>query len=186
MKGTTKPPIIPEEEKSPLVIQLLAFIEQQGIIIQQQAEQIQQLRDEIARLKNQPPRPDIKPSSLGEKKDESKTSKGKRPGSRKRYKTAKLKIHETKPIEPEHIPEGSEFKYYKPFVVQDLKIESHNIRYLLKVYETPDGRCVAGKLPEYLNGGHYGPALICFILYQHHHCQVTQPLLLEQLHELWY
>jgi len=185
MKGTLKPPIIPEDEKSPLVQELLAFIEQQASIIQHLIEEIQKLKDEIARLKNQPPRPDIKPSSLGKKKkSKSKKSKGKRPGSKKRHKTAKLKIHETKPIEPDHIPDGSEFRYYKPFVVQDLKIEAHNIRYRLKVYETPGGNYVAGKLPEYLNDGHYGPTLIRFILYQHHHCQVTQPLLLEQLHEI--
>jgi len=185
MKGTLKPPTIPEDEKSPIVLQLSAFIEQQASIIHQQAEQIQQLKNEIARLKNQPPKPDIKPSSLGKKKKgKSKKSKGKRPGSKKRHKTAKLKIHETKPIEPEHIPDGSEFRYYKPFVVQDLKIEAYNIRYRLKVYETPDGNYVTGTLPEYLNGGHYGPILVRFILYQHHHCQVTQPLLLEQLHEI--
>ena len=185
MKGTLKPPIIPEDEKSPLVQELLAFIEQQASIIHQMIEDNQKLKNEIARLKNQPPKPDIKPSSLGKKKKgKSKTSKGKRPGSKKRHKTAKLKIHETKPIEPEHIPDGSKFRYYKPFVVQDLKIEAFNIRYRLKVYEAPDGSYVAGKLPEYLSGGHYGPTLICFILYQYHHCQVTQPLLLEQLHEL--
>jgi hypothetical protein len=69
-------------------------------------------------------------------------------------------------------------------VVQDLKIEAFNICYRLKVYETPDGSYVAGKLPGYLDGGHYAPILICFILYQHYHCLVTQPLLLEQLHEL--
>ncbi|MEA1949299.1 MAG: transposase [Thermodesulfobacteriota bacterium] len=185
MKGTLKPPTIPEDEKSPIVQELLAFIEQQSSIIQQLIEEIQKLKDEIARLKNQPPKPKIKPSSLGKKKKgKSKKSKGKRPGSKKRHKTAKLKIHETKPIEPEHIPDRSEFRYYKTFVVQDLKIESHNIRYRLKVYETPDGNYVTGKLPEYLNGGHYGPTLIRFILYQYYHCHVTQPLLLEQLHEL--
>jgi len=185
MKGTLKPPTIPEDEKSPLVQELLAFIEQQASIIQQLIEEIQKLRDEIARLKNQPPKPKIKPSSLGKKKKgKSKKSKGKRPGSIKRHKTAKLKIHETKPIEPEHIPDGSEFRYYKPFVVQDLKIESYNVRYRLKVYETPDGNYVTGKLPEYLNGGHYGPTMIRFILYQYYHCHVTQPLLIEQLHEL--
>ena len=185
MKGTLKPPIIPKDEKSPLVQELLSFIEQQASIIQYLIEENQKLKDEIARLKNQPPKPKIKPSSLGKKKKgKSKKSKGKRPGSKKKHKTAKLKIHETKPIEPEHIPDGSEFRYYKPFVVQDLKIESHNIRYRLKVYETPDGNYVTGKLPEYLNGGHYGPTMICFILYQYYHCHVTQPLLLEQLHEL--
>ena len=185
MKAILIPPTIPEDEKSPLVLQLLALIEHQGSIIQQQAEQIQQLKDEIARLKNQPPRPKIEPSSL-EKKKKGKPNrpKGKRPGSKKRHKTAKLKIHKDKPIEPEHIPAGSEFRYYKPFVVQDLKLEAYNTRYRLKVYQAPDGSYVSGKIPAYLNGGHYGPTLIRFALYQYYHCHVTQPLLLEQLHEL--
>lgn len=185
MQGTLKPPTIPAEEKSPFVIQLAAFMEHQGAIIQKQAEEIQQLKDEIARIKNQTPRPDIKPSSLGKKKkSKTKNSKTKRPGSKKRHKTAQLEIHDTKPVEPEHIPDGSEFRYYKSFVVQDLKIEAHNIRYRLKVYETPEGGYISGQLPEYLNGGHFGSVLIRFILYQYHHCHVTQPLLLEQLYEL--
>ncbi len=185
MKVILTPPKISEDEKSPLVEHLVAFIEQQANIIQQQAEQIQQLKDEIARLKKQPPKPKIKPSSLEKKKkDKSKRSKGKRPGSKKRRKTNKLQIHKERPIEPEHIPDGSEFRYYKSFVVQDLKIQAFNTRYRLKVYTAPDGSCVAGQLPGYLNGGHYGPILIRFVLYQYYHCHVTQPLLLEQLHEL--
>jgi DNA replication initiation complex subunit (GINS family) len=111
MKGTLKPPEIPEKDQSPLVEQLLAFIEHQSIIIQQ-------LKDEIARLKNQPPRPTIKPSRLGKsKKHTSKSSRNKRPGSKKRSKTAHLKIHKTDPIEPDEIPTGSQFRYYKDFVV---------------------------------------------------------------------
>jgi hypothetical protein len=58
-----------------------------------------------------------------------------------------------------------------------------NTRYRLKVYETPDGDYVAGKLPANLQDSHFGPALIRFVLYQYYHCHVTQPLLLEQLHE---
>ena len=85
-------------------------------IIEQQAEQIQQLKDEIARLKNQPPRPKIEPSSLEKKKKgKSKRSKGKRAGSKKRHKTAQLTIHQDQPIEPENIPDGSEFRYYRNF-----------------------------------------------------------------------
>lgn len=185
MKVNLIPPTIPEDDKTPLVVQLVAFIEQQGNIIQQQAEQIQQLKDEIARLKNQPPKPKIKPSSLEkQKKGKPKRSKAKRPGSKKRHKTAKLQIHKDEPIEPKQIPDGSEFRYYKPFVVQELKIQAYNTRYRLKVYQAPDGSYVCGKLPAYLNGGHYGPTLIRFALYQYYHCHVTQPLLLEQLHEL--
>ena len=168
---------IPEDEKTPLVLQLLAVIEQQ-------AEQIQQLKDEIARLKNHPRKPDIKPSSLEKKKkSKSKKNKDKRPGSKKRKKTAELQIHETVPIPLENIPDGAEFKGYKPFVVQGLKIRLHNTKYLLATYETADGDYICSKLPEHLNGKHFDPELICFILYQYHHCGVTQPLLLEQLHE---
>ena len=177
MKETLRPPTIPEEDKSPLVEQLLALIERQSVIIQQ-------LRDEIARLKNLPPRPDIKPSSLGKKKKRSKGSlRNKRAGSEKRSKTTYLEIHKTKPIEPENIPVGSEFRSYKDFVVQDIVIKPLNTRFRLKVYQTPDGGYVTGKLPAYFNGKHFGPTLIRFILYQYYHCHVTQPVLLEQLKE---
>jgi hypothetical protein len=177
MKVNIKASTIPEDEKTPLVLQLLDVIEEQ-------AEQIQQLKDEIARLKNHPRKPDIKPSSLEKKKkDKSKKSKRKRPGSKKRKKTAKLQIHETVHIALENIPEGAEFKGYKPFVVQGLKIRLHNTKYLLATYESADGDYFCSKLPEHLNGKHFDPELICFILYQYHHCGVTQPLLLEQLRE---
>jgi len=177
MRVNLRASTIPEDEKTPLVLQLLAVIEQQ-------AEQIQQLKDEIARLKNHPPRPDIKPSSLEKKKKrKSRSSRKKRPGSKKRSKTAELKIHKTRPIEPKKIPAGSEFRYYQDFVVQDIIIEPHNTRFRLKVYQTPDGGYVRGELPAYLNGKHFGPTLIRFILYQYYQCHVTQPLLLEQLEE---
>ena len=177
-------PNISEDDKTPIVVQLLALIEQQASIIGQQAEQIQLLKDEIARLKGQNPKPKIRPSSLEQKKkSKSKKSKGKRPGSKKRKKTAELQIHETSIIPLKNIPEGAEFKGYNPFVVQGLKIKLHNTKYLLETYQTADGLYICSKLPEHLNGKHFDPELICFILYQYHHCGVTQPLLLEQLRE---
>jgi len=184
MKGL-KLPNIPSEQHSPLVQELLDIIEQQGLIIRTLLEEIQQLKDEIARLTKRPPKPNIKPSSLCKnRRKKKKKSKGKRPGSEKERKTEQLKINDTKIIEPEFIPPGSRFIDYKEFVVQNIKLETHNICYKLKVYQAPDGTYVKGTLPAYLNNGHFGPELICFILYQHYHCLVTQPLLLEQLTEL--
>jgi hypothetical protein len=177
MKLTIDESKLSDEDKSNPTVQLLLEI------IRQQAEIIQQLKDEINRLKNHPRKPNIKPSSL-EKKKKAKSKKGKRAGSKKKFKTAELKIHNDKEIEPDHVPAGSRFISYRDFVVQDIKIEPCNTRYRLKVYETPDGSHIVGKLPENLNGKHFGPTLIRFVLYQYYHCHVTQPLLLEQLHEI--
>jgi hypothetical protein len=91
MKGTLKPPEIPEKDQSPLVEQLLAFIEHQSIVIQQ-------LKDEIARLKNQPPGRLLNPVILENQKSTRQNLRGiNGPGSKKRSKTAHLKIHKTDP-----------------------------------------------------------------------------------------
>jgi len=179
MKSTSYTSILTDQDKdNPTVILLLD-------VIRRQAEEIEQLKDEINRLKNHPRKPKLKPSSLDKKTEttESKKQKGKRPGSKKKKKTAHLKIHDEIQIEPEYIPEGSRFIEYKDFVVQGIKIEPYNIRYRLKVYKLSDGSYVTGKLPEHLDGKHFSSELISFILYQHYHCHVTQPLVLELLHE---
>ena len=184
MKGTLNSPTISEQDKSPLVQQLLVLIENQGAIIQEQSEFIRQLKDEIARFKNQPPRPKIKPSPLEKEKTGKKKRKDKkRPGSKKREKTVQLKIDETVVVPLKDVPAGSVFKGYNPFVVQGLNIQSHNTKYLLEAYVTTDGKYICSKLPGRFNNKHYAPELIGFILYQYHHCGVTQPLLLEQLRE---
>lgn len=69
-------------------------------------------------------------------------------------------------------------------MVQDLVIQPCNTRYRLKVYETPDGGYVSGKLRPNVQDSHFGPALISFVLHQYYHCHVTQPLRLEQLHKI--
>jgi len=176
-----KIPAILEKDLTPVVSTLLEIIHLQG-------EQIQQLKDEIAILKGQKARPEIKPSQLekdtnnndGEDKN---NPDGKRPGSEKRQKTKELEIHETKKIKPEYIPAGSIFKGYKEYFVQDIVIKTHNIKYLLECWQTPEGDYLIGKLPAEVSGRHFGPTLISFILYQYYQGHVTQPLILEELRE---
>lgn len=183
-------PSIPEAERSPLVAELLAVIERLAQENARQAELIQQLRDEIAVLKGEKGRPKFKPSKLDQEAgkpaapDQPAATHAKRPGSAKRRKTAELTIHEERSIPPaQAVPPGSRLKGYREFVVQDLRIAPHNIRYRLELWQTPDGRWLTGTLPEATRGEHFGPQLRAYILYQHHHCHVTQPLLLEQLRE---
>jgi hypothetical protein len=184
-----------EAERTPLVEVLLARIEQLLEEQRRQAELIGQLRDEIAILKGEKAKPKFKPSGM-EQETEPETSDGdagagdgtggppKRPGSAKRRKTVQLTIHETVRVTPGvELPAGSRFKGYRDFVVQDLRIAAHNTRYRLEVWQTPDGERLVGTLPSDLHGGHFGAELRRYVLYQHHHCQVTQPLLHEQLRE---
>jgi hypothetical protein len=173
---------VPDEDReNPTVILLLEILEQQAEENLLLKEQIQQIRDENARLKKQKPKPKIKSSQMP-KDPKDKDPSGKRPGSTKKKKTAELKIHKTERIAPESIPPGSRYKGVKPYTVQGIQIVNHNIRYELEQWLTPEGNIVSGQLPSEING-HFNNTIITYVLYQYHHCHVTQPLLLEQLHE---
>jgi hypothetical protein len=182
-----KLPIISKEEHTPHIQSLMVIIEELSAHIHLLEENQQRLKDEIAILKGEKERPTFKPSKMDEETDKNQGDQAaadKRPGSKKRSKTQQLQIHEEKIIQPtESIPEGSRFKGYRNFVVQDLVIHSHNTCYRLARWQTPDGEYLIGKLPDELKDRHFGNHLTSYILYQHHHCQVTQPLLLEQLRE---
>jgi hypothetical protein len=171
---------IPADQRTPLVEALLRVIEQ--------------LQEEIRRLKGipeppkRPPQPSSlndpsgPPSSSGEKKKSDKP-KGKRPGSAKRSKTRDLVIHEDVPLPLDNLPDGTKFLGYQDFTVQDLKIEPHNTRYRRGRYQLPDGTIVTAPLPKDVTS-HFGLVLQQYVLFQHFHNHVTQPLLYEELLEL--
>jgi hypothetical protein len=171
-------PEIPEAECTPLVRLLLD-------IIRLQQERIQQLEDEIVRLKGLKTRPQIAPSALETPLRPPPQPDAKRPGSAKRPKTAQLAVTEEVILELPDVPPGAVFKGYEDFVVQDLILQPRVTRYRRQRWLTPDGRSLVAPLPaDLIPGCHFGPDLICFILHQYHHQHVTQPLLLEQLHQL--
>ena len=177
-------PDIPEAERTPLVQQLLDIIALQQERIQQLEERIQQLQDEIARLKGLKARPRIAPSTL-ETPRPPRDPNAKRPGSAKRSKTAQLTITDDVLVPLDDRPDEAVFKGYEDFVVPDLELKPRVIRYRREHWMTPDGHSVVAPLPaDVPPGSHFGPDLICFILHQYHHQHVTQPLLLEQLHQL--
>jgi hypothetical protein len=170
---------VPVEERTPLVERLLRVIEEQ------QAE-IRALRDEINRLKGLPRRPIIRPSTLNAPHPDpshKRKRRGKRPGSAKRRKTDELAIHETIPVPLEGVPEGTRQNGHEDFVVQDLKIEAHNVCYRRLRYLLPDGTSQTASLPAHVQG-HFGPGLHAYVLYQYHQNHVTQPLIREELLDL--
>jgi hypothetical protein len=144
--------------------------------VHQLREENQALRDEIARLKNQKPKPPIQPSRLNER-DKKRRGKGKA----KPYQ--KPLIDRTVVVKAADVPKGSRFKGYDDFVAQELLMTAQTTRYRLEKWLTPEGKLITGRLPLDKTGGHFGPTLTSFVLYQYYHAQVTEPLILEALHE---
>jgi len=181
---------IPAEQRTPLVELLLRVIEQ---LQTTSSRRIEQLEAEVRRLKGvpeepkRPPQPSPlndpsgPPSASGKKKPT--TPDGKRPGSAKRSKTVELVIHEDVPLRLDNLPEGTKFLGYQDFTVQDLIVDLHNTRYRRGRYQLPDGTVVIAPLPKDVTS-HFGPMLQQYVLYQHVHNHVTQPLLHEELQEL--
>jgi hypothetical protein len=175
-----KIPEVPEVEQTPLVQTLLGIIGQMG-------GKIEKLEQEILKLKGETVKPQIKPSKMddqaGTGDEDGEKKRPDKPGP-KRRKTEQMEIDHTQQIELDEVPAGSTFKGYQDYVVQDLVIERRNTRYRLAQWLTPDGKYITAKAPASLGGGHFGPALVSYILYQYHHQHVTQPLLWEHLIDL--
>ena len=184
-------PEIPEEEQTPMVKALLILIHQLSRIAHElthktrkQAEEIEKLKAEIAKLKGQKGSPKIR-SSKKDKADKGKAAEDAGKNRQMRQgPNLKRRRTEDRVLAPKDVPEGSRFKGYQDFTVEDLVVEAVAIRFRMEVYVTPDGKTIRGELPsEFQNNNHFSPALRAYILQQYHHCQVTQPLLLSQLHE---
>jgi hypothetical protein len=74
------------------------------------------------------------------------------------------------------VPEGSRFKGYEPFLVQDLVISATATCYQRERWVTPDGSTILAPLPDGIDG-HFGPELRRFVLMQYHQGQSTLPRL---------
>ena len=126
-------------------------------------------RDEIARLKGLKGRPSIKPSGM-ENATEPKPG-GKRAKRRGRGKVTPRVALETKVLRVA-VPQGSQFKGYEPYQVQDLVLTARVMCYRRERWLTPDGETIVAPLPGGIRG-HFGPELRRFVLMQYHQGQVT-------------
>jgi len=199
--------LVPETLKSMQPSELLSEIERLLEVVRQQQQQIQAQQDMIERLENQvgqqgerikqleddlraqkklKEKPKLKASQLNDTPAEEETGEasGKRERTGKRSKKAGFAVDRVEIIEPPVIPAGARFNGYRSYDVQELELKRENIRFQLAEYVTVSGETVVGQLPEPYQGGHYGPTLVSYILYQHYQCRVPQPLIHEQLSDL--
>ena len=132
-----------------------------------------ELREEVARLKGLKGRPDIKPSGM------EKATESARPGKRnRRLRRGKVKprVSVEDRVLKASAPPGSRFKGYETYLVHELVLSVHAIRYRRERWVTPDGRAIIAPLPAG-SEGHFGPDLRRFVLMQYHQGQTTLPRL---------
>ena len=173
-----------------VIDQLTRQLEQQAESLARQSDKIDKLLSEIRQLKKLSKKPKLRASNLPKDKNDKDdeppadgSNDSKRPGSSKRSKNKNLKIDREEMIGVEHVPVGSVRKGYQSYIIQDLMVKSVVTKYRLERWQLPDGSHIVATLPKELQGHHFGPTLRAYILHQHHHQCVTQPLLHKQLVE---
>ena len=162
---------ITEDEKNETVLGLLEHIKVRD-------ERIAALETELARLKKLPKKPKLKASNIG-KKDKS-ISKKKSAKGKKLQKSKELKIHKTITLTPLDLPPDAKLHSSHEYVIQDIKINLINTKYIREIYKTSDGKYLYASLPKHLKG-HYGSEVRRYILYQHYALHIPQNAILKQL-----
>ncbi len=137
-------------------------------------------REEISRLKGLKGRPSIKPSGMDKATEPAKPAQKEKRRFRGKVRPRVIVADQ---VVKAAVPEGSRFKGYEPFLVQDLVISATATCYQRERWVTPDGRTILAPLPEGING-HFGPELRRFVLMQYHQGQSTLPRLATFLRSL--
>jgi hypothetical protein len=154
--------------------------------IQTLKEEIRQLKDEINRLKGEQGRPNIKANkkkkAFGKNEMENKTKK-KRTKSSKKGKV-NIDREEIIKIDKSKLPKDVVFKGYERKIVQEIKIITDNVLYLLEKYYSPLlKKTFIAEAPIEHQGTEFGPELKSLCSYLYYECRVSEDKILKFLQE---
>ncbi|WP_207460762.1 transposase [Azospirillum sp. SYSU D00513] len=148
-------------------------------------QMVAELRAEVAQLKGVKGKPEIKPAGKPSGMEAATGASAEGRPRRRRGRAGKVskRVACEDRVLSAAVPEGSRFKGYEDFTVQELELRARRIRFRRERWATPDGRCVLAPLPAGI-AGHLGPELQRFVLFQYHRGQTTIPRLAALLGDL--
>lgn len=153
----------PEVRESDSMKGLVILIQTLGEQLARSQEKIKTLEDELAKLRKTPKRPKFRPNGM-QPRDRGNSSDGNnsnKSSSLNNPSLAKKEVSEVV-VKPLNIPDGSRFKGYQTFTIQDISLVAKEVVYKLEVWQSPKGDILRGRLPNELKGQHFGPTLRAF------------------------
>lgn len=169
-----------------LLMNLVEELKQENIA---QRAEIQRLRDENNRLKGEQGKPDIKPSKPrpqdhASEKERRREAKPKKRQKRKKVGEVKIDRDEIVEIDKAQLPEDAEFKGYEIVIVQDLRIETDNIRFQKeKYYSASEQQTYMAALPQGY-GGQFGPTIRALVVSLYYAAGMSEPKIIELLEQM--
>jgi len=141
-------------------------------------DKVSSLEDEIRRLKGEKIKPQIKPANT---KDLNPPPKKKH---KKKHKKADLEVDEEVEldVDKEDLPSDAKFIGKRDIIIQEMKIERRNIKFVISRYWSEElGKVIEGKIPDEFKGSEFGPQLRSFIIYQNYKNRVPQKKIVDML-----
>jgi regulator of replication initiation timing len=178
---------IKDEGLRTLVGELLNIIEEQSTHIRQLETENQTLRGEINRLKGEQGQPDIKASKQEKPADHS-SERERKPGRKRKKRRTKAEIsidrEEVLRVDRTDLPEDVVSKGYQEHIVQDIRIETDNVRFWKeKLYSPGTGKTYLAALPPGYRGD-FGPTLRAQVLSLYYVGHMTEPRILTWLEDI--
>lgn len=171
-----------------VILMLLNLVEELKQENESLRVEVQQVRDEINRLKGEQGKADIKAGKQGKAaaKHSSEEERRQAKPHRKSSKVNKIEVkREVKlSVERSQLPADAQFKGYEPVVIQDIHLQTDNVRFLKeKFYSLSQQRTYLAQLPAGYDG-EFGPGIRSLVLTLYYGSEMTEPKIVEFLHNV--
>jgi len=163
-----------------IIYRLIGIIESCVTEIAELKQEVQSLRDEVNRLKGEKGKPNIrknreKPENYSSEQNRKNPTKPVHKGRSERNYKVQITREEICHIPHESLPPDVIFKGYSTIIVQDLTINSDNVKFLLERYYSPTtGKTYTAERPGGYEG-EYGPGIKTLIFGLKYCCNVSEP-----------
>jgi FtsZ-binding cell division protein ZapB len=171
-----------------VILMLLNLVEELKQENESLRVEVQQVRDEINRLKGEQGKADIKAGKQGKAAGKHSSEEERRQAKphRKSSKVNKIEVkREVKlSVERSQLPADAQFKGYEPVVIQDIHLQTDNVRFLKeKFYSLSQQRTYLAQLPAGYDG-EFGPGIRSLVLTLYYGSEMTEPKIVEFLHNV--